>query len=112
VTPLLAVDDVDTAATLCDAIADDLPESVHAVHVFPPDAPRGSDRRRDGEEALNVVRSRLSARATVRLHRREGDPATVVPDVADEVDADSVLVGAGGRVDTLRDTSRRLRVVD
>lgn len=110
-TPLLAVDDVDTAAALCDALADP-PGTVHAVHVFPPDAPPGSDRRRDGEEALNVVRSRLSARATVRLHRREGDPAAAVPDVADGVGADSVLVGAGGLVDALRDRSRRLRVVD
>lgn len=110
-TPLLAVDDVDTAAALCDGLADP-PETVHAVHVFPPEAPPGSDRRRDGEEALNVVRSRLSTRATVRLHRREGDPATVVPDVADEVGAGSVLLGAGGLVDALRDPSRRLRVVD
>lgn len=109
-TPLLAVDDVDTAAALCDALADDPVETVHAVHVFPPDAPPGSDRRRDGEEALNVVRSRLSARAAVRLHRREGDPATVVPGVADDVAADEVLVGAGGLADALGER-RRLHVV-
>jgi hypothetical protein len=99
VTPLLPVADVTDAARLCDALVDADPGTVHAVHVFAPDA--GETARRDGEEALNVVRSRLGARATVRLHRREGDPATVVPTVAAAVGADTVLVGPGSLADAL-----------
>lgn len=94
VTPLLAVSDVNDAASCCDHLASVDLETVHAVHAFSPDADPVA--RRDGEEALNVVRSRLGARATVRLHRPEGDVAEEVATVADEVGTDEVLVGRDG----------------
>jgi hypothetical protein len=81
---LLAVSGVDDAARLCDRLGHPASGEVHAVHVFPPDA--GPTARRDGGEALNVVRSRLGARATVRLHRPEGEA----------VGATEAVVGAGG----------------
>jgi hypothetical protein len=100
VPPLLAVATVNDAAALCDHL-DDVPSVVHAVHAFAP----GADgvERRDGEEALNVVRSRLGARATVRLHRPEGAVVEGVAAVASEVGAGEVLVGADGA------TARALR---
>ncbi len=107
-TTLLAVETVNDAAALCDDLADGPPDEVHAVHVFAPDTDPTA--RRDGEEALNVVRSRLGARATVRLHRPEGNVVDRVAAVADEVDADEVLVGDdGARARALRD--RGLSVV-
>lgn len=99
--PLLAVDDLNTAALLCDHLADRDPDAVHAVHAFAPDA--GSTARRDGEEALNVVRSRLGARASVTLYRPEGDVAPVVASLAAETGASEVLVGRDG------ETARALR---
>jgi hypothetical protein len=101
VTPLLAVDDLHTAALLCDRLADRDPDAVHAVHVFAPDADPTA--RRDGEEALNVVRSRLGARATVTLHRPEGERVESVADVVETTGASGVLVGSDG------ETARALR---
>ena len=108
VTALLAVATVNDAAALCDDLADGPPDEIHAVHVFAPDADPTA--RRDGEEALNVVRSRLGARTTVRLHRPEGRVVDEVAAVADEVGAGEVLVGSdGARAQALRD--RGLSVV-
>ena len=106
--PLLAVDDLNTAALLCDHLADRDLDAVHAVHVFAPDA--GPTDRRDGEEALNVVRSRLGASASVTLHRPEGVVATAVVSLATETDVSEVLVGHDGETaQALRD--RGLSVV-
>jgi hypothetical protein len=91
VTPLLAVSNVNDAADCCDHLADRDLDHLYAVHVFAPEADPTA--RRDGEEALNVVRSRLSARATVQLHRPEGEVVAEVSALAAEVDADEVLVG-------------------
>lgn len=108
-TPLLAVDDVDTAALLCDDLAVEECETVHAVHAFAPDAT--SVARRDGEEALNVVRSRLGARATVRLHRPEGDPVAAVTRMAAETGADVVVVGTGALAEAVAAEVPELRAV-
>lgn len=101
VTTLLAVATVNDAAALCDHLAEETTDPVHAVHVFAPGADPTA--RRDGEEALNVVRSRLGARATVRLHRPEGGVVDGVAAVADDVGATEVLVGRDGA------TARALR---
>lgn len=101
VSTLLAVATVNDAAALCDHLGDRDLTTLHAVHAFAPDADPTA--RRDGEEALNVVRSRLGARATVRLHRPEGDVVDGVAAVADDVGATEVLVGGDGA------TARALR---
>lgn len=93
-TTLLAVETVNDAASLCDGLADRDLSTLHAVHVFAPDADPTA--RRDGAEALNVVRSRLGARATVRLHRPEDDVVDGIAAVANEAGADEVLVASDG----------------
>jgi hypothetical protein len=94
----LAVADVDDAARLCDYLDRRSPAAVCAVHAVPPDA--GREVERDGEDALNLVRSRLAG-VDVRLRRETGNPAPAVARAAATAGATEVVVGRG-------DTARAL----
>lgn len=88
---LIGTDSVHTTAAICDylderATADD---SVTVVAAVDDDTAR-----QDAREALNVAPVRLATVGEVETDVRDGDPASVLRDVADEVDADELVVGA------------------
>lgn len=92
---LIGTDSVHTTAAICDylderAASDD---DVTAIAAFPADDEAA---RRDGQEALNVARVRLATVGTVETELREGKPASVLLEVAAEVDADELVVGTRG----------------
>ncbi len=100
-TYVLATDSVDASARICDYLQNRLAadDTVHAVN-----SKRGGDETtaeeiRFGEDALNVVTSRLGAAATVETHQfvRGNEPATDVLECAASVDADEVLIAVRHR---------------
>jgi nucleotide-binding universal stress UspA family protein len=103
---VVGTDTVDTSAALCDYLDGrvDAADTVHAVNSLP-----GGDRTdatdvRDGEDAINVVRSRLGARATVETHQfvRDNAPHEDLLAHADEVDADELVIGVRKRNPTAK----------
>jgi nucleotide-binding universal stress UspA family protein len=96
-TYVLATKDVDTSAALCDYLQTrvEAGDAVHAVNSLPGGDDTSSQDVRDGEEALNVVSSRLGATADVETHQfvRGNDPVDDVLDYADDVDADELVIG-------------------
>ncbi|WP_058367669.1 universal stress protein [Haloparvum sedimenti] len=100
-TYVLATDSVDASARICDYLQDRLTtdDTVHAIN-----SKRGGDETtaeaiRLGEDALNVVSSRLGAAVTVETHQfvRGNDPAADVLECAEEVEADEVLIAVRHR---------------
>lgn len=96
-TYLVATNSVDTSAALCDYLQDRLTadDVVHAVNSL-----RGGDDTsptdvREGEDALNVVNSRLLGEATVETHQfiRGSAPHEDLLAYAEEVDADELVLG-------------------
>lgn len=90
---LVGTDSVHTTAAICDylserATADD---AVTAVSVVPDDDPPA---RRDAEEAVTVAPVRLPGVGTVETDLRTGDPAPTLLAVADEIDADELVICA------------------
>ncbi|WP_144903144.1 universal stress protein [Halobellus captivus] len=105
-TYVLATNHVDTSARLCDYLVERISGSdeIHAVNSH-----RGGEETdavdvRDGEEALNVVSSRLGAIATVETHQyvRGNDPYKDVLDQAERVDADEIALGIRKRNPTAK----------
>lgn len=103
---VMGTDTVDTSAALCDYLDRrlDVDDTVHAVNSL-----RGGDATktadvRDGEDAVNVVRSRLGATATVETHQfvRGNDPAEDLLACADDVDADELVIGIRKRNPTAK----------
>jgi hypothetical protein len=109
-TVLLATGTVHEAAALCDYLADRLNSGdlIHTVGVSPEQAgpgdtdqppgslstqpPRG-DPSRDRADALNAVRSRLGAVATVKTEETDADaPVSVLLDRAQSIDADEYVL--------------------
>jgi nucleotide-binding universal stress UspA family protein len=93
---VVGTDDVDASAALCDYFDGrvETEDTLHAVNSLP-----GGDRTdpkdvRDGEDALNVIQSRLGALATVETHQfvRGNEPVEDLLSLADDVDADEVVV--------------------
>lgn len=89
-TVLVASASVHTTAAACDFLGGRLDgdDTVVVLGVAEPDL---ADR--DPGDAANVARTRLVAPA-VEAVTREGDPAKCIAAVADERDADEVVVGA------------------
>jgi nucleotide-binding universal stress UspA family protein len=94
-TYVLATDTVDASAALCDYLdtrigADD---TVHAVNSLRGGSDTSATDVRDGEDACNVVESRLGAVASVETHQfvRGNDPHEDVLAHADDVDADELV---------------------
>jgi nucleotide-binding universal stress UspA family protein len=103
-TYVLGTDTVHTSATLCDYLdgrvgADDI---VHAVNSLRGGDDTSAEAARDGEDAVNAVRSRLGATATVETHQfvRGNDPVDDLLAHADAVDADELVIGVRKRTPT------------
>ena len=86
---LLATTSVHTTAAAADYLQTRLgPEdSVTVLGVVTAETPD-----RDLDDAVNVARARL-APATVTIERRESTPSTAITTVADDIDADEILLG-------------------
>ena len=101
---VLATNGVHVSATLCDYLDDRLGEedTVHAVNSQRGGDDTSAEDVRDGEEALNVVSSRLGTIATVETHQfiRGNAPATDVLQFAEGVDADELVIGVRERSPT------------
>lgn len=93
---VLATNSVHTSAAICDYLERRVTtgDAVHAVNSQPGGDATGPERR-DGQDALNVVRTRLGAVATVETEQIVGgnDPARDVLNHADRVSADEVVIG-------------------
>ncbi|MDS0299601.1 universal stress protein [Halogeometricum sp. S1BR25-6] len=105
-TYVLATNHVDTSAALCDYLLSRLDDgdTVHAVNSLPGGDETSGEDARDGEDALNVVASRLGGFAEVETRQfvRGNDAATDVLDYAEEVDADEILLGVRKRNPTAK----------
>jgi nucleotide-binding universal stress UspA family protein len=103
---VVATDHVDASALLCDYLFDrvDADDELHAVNSLP--GGEGTDTRdvRDGEEALNVISSRLGGFTTVETRQfvRGNRPHEDVLRRAAAVDADEVVIGVRQRSPTAK----------
>jgi nucleotide-binding universal stress UspA family protein len=103
-TYVVATDHVDTSARLCDYLIDRVhaADVIHAVNSLPGGDTTDSRDVRDGEEALNVIFSRLGSVTTVETHQfvRDNEPYEDVLQQADEGDADELVIGIRQRSPT------------
>ena len=103
---VVATDHVDTSARLCDYLIDrlDADDELHAVNSLAGADDTEAQDIRDGEEALNVIFSRLGGVATVETRQfvRGNDPHEDVLRLASEVDADEVVIGVRQRSPTAK----------
>lgn len=103
---LLATNSVHTSAVLCDYLEEhlDRDDVVHAVNSQRGGDATDADAVRDGEDALNAVRARLSSVATVEAHQyvRGNDPAEDVLAAVAEFDADELVIGVRKRNPTAK----------
>jgi nucleotide-binding universal stress UspA family protein len=94
---VVATDHVDASARLCDYLIDRIggDDVIHAVNSLPGEDATDTRDVRDGEEALNVVFSRLGGFATVETRQfvRGNDPHEDVLELAREVNADELVIG-------------------
>ena len=97
---ILGIDHVETSAQLCDYLIDAVTDDdvVHAVNSLTDDDQTSSTDIRDGEQALSVVRSRLSIYTTVETHQFVSDssPSEDLRAHAASVDADEFVIGVRG----------------
>ncbi|MFB6108448.1 MAG: universal stress protein [Haloplanus sp.] len=100
-TYVLGTDDVNASSSLCDYLSGRLTDAdvVHAVNSLPGGDRTDSTDVRDGEDAVNVVRSRLGALTTVETHQfvRGNEPHEDLLAHAAAVDADELVVGVRKR---------------
>ena len=91
---VVGTDSVHTSAALCDYLGERLTDgdTVHGVVTLGSTATPAA--RRDGEDALNALRVRLSALATVETALHDGPPAATLHSVAADVDADELAGGS------------------
>lgn len=103
---VVATNSVDTSAVLCDYLQGRVGEgdTVHAVNSQVGGEATTADDVREGEDALNVVQSRLGALATVENHQfvRGNDPTTDVIAFVEEADADELVIGVRKRNPTAK----------
>ena len=96
-TYVVATDHVDTSARLCDYLIDRIgaDDELHAVNSLPGGEETDTQDIRDGEEALNVITSRLGGFTTVETRQlvRDNEPHEDVLQEAEEVDADELVIG-------------------
>ena len=105
---VVATDHVDTSARLCDYLIDRVgpDDDVHATNSLLGEDESGTHDIRDGEEALNVIFSRLGGFTTVETRQfvRGNDAHEDVLRLAAEVEADELVIG-------IRQRSRTSKVV-
>lgn len=103
-TYVVATDHVDTSARLCDYLIDRVhaDDVIHAVNSLPGGDTTDSRDVRDGEEALNVIFSRLGGFTAVETNQfvRGNEPHEDVFRQANEVDADELVIGIRQRSPT------------
>jgi nucleotide-binding universal stress UspA family protein len=103
---VLGTNSVHVSAALCDYLVDRVgpDDEVHAVNSQRGGDETDADDVRDGEDALNAVRSRLGETTTVETRQfvRGNGPAEDVLAYADEVDADEVVLGVRKRNPTAK----------
>jgi nucleotide-binding universal stress UspA family protein len=82
----------------------DAADTLHAVNSLRGGARTDATDVRDGEDAINVVRSRLGGVATVETHQfvRGNDPYEDLLGHADDVDADELVLGVRKRNPTAK----------
>ncbi|MFW6320390.1 MAG: universal stress protein [Halohasta sp.] len=94
---VVATNSVHTSAALCDYLVDRVGEgdTVHAINSQLDEASASAAELRDGEDALNGIYSRLGALTTVETHQfvRGNVPAEDILSMAEEVDADEIVLG-------------------
>ncbi len=86
---LLGTTSVHTTAAACDYLADRLTADDTLIVLT---VDESDIETRDAGDAANVARTRL-LEPTIETLTREGDPATVIEDVADERAVDTIVVG-------------------
>ena len=105
-TYVVATDHVGTSARLCDYLIDriDADDELHAINSLPGEDETDSRDVRDGEEALNVISSRLGGFTTVETRQfvRGNEPHEDVLRRAAAVDADEVVIGIRQRSPTAK----------
>ncbi|ELK55176.1 universal stress protein [Haloferax volcanii] len=96
-TYVIGTNSVHTSAEVCDYLSRriDAGDVVHVVNSHPGGDDTDSEDVRDGEDALNVVVSRLGDLVDVETHQyiRGNDAADDVLQCADEHDADEIVIG-------------------
>lgn len=105
-TYVLGTNSVERSAKLCDYLVARLEDGdvVHAVNSHVGGDRTDGEATRDGNDALNVVQSRLGAFCTVETHQfvRGNDPATDLIQCAENVDADELVIGIRKRNPTAK----------
>ena len=105
---VVATDHVDASARLCDYLIDRIggDDVIHAVNSLPGEDAIDTRDVRDGEEALNVIFSRLGGFTTVETRQfvRGNEPHEDLFRLAEEVEADELVVG-------IRQRSRTSKVI-
>ncbi len=103
---VLGTNSVDYSAKLCDYLADRLEpdDVVHAVNSQVGGDDTTSEDVRDGEDALNVVASRLGGLADVETHQyvRGNSPSEDLLQCAESYDADELVIGIRKRNPTAK----------
>lgn len=88
---LAGTDSVHTTAALCDYLEDRATSDDAVTVVAVVDE---TTARQDAREALTVAPVRLAGVGTVETAVHEGTPASVLPALAADIDADELVVGA------------------
>lgn len=106
-TYVLGTDSVHRSAELCDYLREriDADDAVHAVNSrVDGDEETNAEATRDGEDALDAVRSRLGAFCTVETHRfaRGNDPAADLIRCVEDAGANELVVGLKKRDPTAK----------
>ncbi|WP_416840787.1 universal stress protein [Haloferax sp. DFSO52] len=100
-TYVMGTNSVHTSAELCDYLSRRIEtgDIVHVVNSHVGGDSTDSDDVRDGDDALNVVTSRLGDFVTVETHQfiRGNDPAKDILECADEHGADEIIIGVRKR---------------
>jgi len=94
---LVATDSVHTTAAACDYLEPRLDgpgtDTVTVLTVAGGEGPEASGSTRDSGDAANVVRARLTGRATLETASREGDPAEAILAATADLGADVLVLG-------------------
>ncbi|OVE85948.1 universal stress protein [Natronolimnobius baerhuensis] len=88
---LAGTDSVHTTAAICDYLEDRATSDDSVTVVAAVD---DATTRQDAQEALTVAPVRLAGVGHVETAVHDGQPESVLPTVADEIDADELVVGA------------------
>ena len=100
-TYVMGTNSVHTSAALCDYLSKrvDTGDVVHVVNSHPGGERTDSDDARDGNDAMNVVESRLGDHVTVETHQyiRGNEAAEDIIKCAEERSADEIVIGVRKR---------------